>query len=310
MNKILITTSSFNLQNFPAHRELEEAGYEIVTNPFGRRLTEADISELLTGDVVGMIAGVEPLTGKVLSSAKRLKVIARCGIGLDSVDLEAAAELGIEVSNTPDAPTVPVAELTLAHMLNLLRGVATADRKIRQGQWTPVMGELLAVKTVGILGLGRIGRKVAELVRAFGASVIAYDSADIRDVTGVVAMSLNDVMAKSDIVSLHIPYSPENRHIVGESEIRLMKPSAYLVNISRGGLVDEKALYDALSEKRIAGAGLDTYEEEPYSGPLCDLSNVLLTAHMGSYAKEARTRQEREASINLVAAMKKLKLLD
>lgn len=309
MPKILITTSSFDLRHIPQAELLAQAGFEIILNPHRRRLTEDEVKSLLADDVVAMIAGVEPLTGSVLHSAKHLKVLARCGIGLDNVDLAVAQSRGIRVSNTPDAPTLAVAELTLAHMLNLLRSISLADRKIRDAKWSPLMGSLLAGKIVGIIGFGRIGRKVAELVTAFGASVLAYDLIHIPPLQNVKGADLNRLLGESDIVSLHVPYTPQTRHLIGAEQICRMKPSAYLVNISRGGLVDETALYDALVENRLAGAGLDAFEQEPYAGPLCALENVLLTAHMGSYAKEARAKQEQEAAENLMAALRELNLL-
>lgn len=292
-----------------AERQLTEAGFDIVLNPYKRRLAADEAKSLLMDNVVGMVAGVEPLTGDVLESAKYLKVIARCGVGLDSVDLVAAKKFGIRVSNTPDAPTLPVAELTMAHMLNLLRSVSLANDNIRNGKWKPLMGNQLAGKRVGIIGFGRIGRKVAELVSAFGASVLVYDLAQIQENTQVEQMELNDLLRESDIVTLHVPYCAELHHMIGEEQLRLMKSSAFLLNISRGGLVNESALYDALLEKRLSGAGLDAFECEPYSGPLTSLDNVLLTAHMGSYAEEARARQEQEAVTNLVADLSELNLL-
>lgn len=309
MPKILITTSSFDLRHIPQAELLAQAGFEIILNPHRRRLTEDEAKSLLADDVVAMIAGVEPLTGSVLHSAKHLKILARCGIGLDNVDLAVAESCGIRVSNTPDAPTLAVAELTLAHMLNLLRSIPLADRKIRDAKWSPLMGSLLAGKTVGIIGFGRIGKKVAELVTAFGASVLAYDLVHIPPLQNVKGTDLNRLLGESDIVSLHVPYTPQTHHLIGAEQICRMKPSAYLVNISRGGLVDETALYDALVENRLAGAGLDAFEQEPYTGPLCGLENVLLTAHMGSYAKESRAKQEQEAAENLMAALRELNLL-
>lgn len=309
MRKILITTSSFDLRHMPRSEQLAEAGFDIVLNPYKRRLTEHEVKTLLTEDVVGMIAGVEPLTESVLRSAKQLKAIARCGIGLDNVDLATAQELGIRVSNTPDAPTLPAAELTIAHMLNLLRFVSAADRNIRNSKWKPLMGGLLAGKTVGIIGFGRIGKKVAELVTVFAARVLAYDVAPIPPMQNAKQVRLDELLCESDLVSLHIPYGMDTHQLIGEEQLRRMKPTAYLFNIARGGLVDEAALYHALADNRLAGAGIDTFENEPYAGPLCTLENVLLTAHMGSYAQEARTKQEQEAAQNLVAALQELNFL-
>lgn len=309
MKKILITTSSFDVSNLHHKNILHESGFEFVINPYKRRLSEEEVSLLLTKDIVGMIAGVEPLTRNVLTSAKSLKVISRCGIGLDNVDLNAASDLGIRVCNTPDAPTQAVVELTIALILNLLRNISNSNRQIREKSWKPQMGTLLAGKCVGIIGFGRIGRGVAQLMAAFGAKVFVYDTVQLVSSLNVYPMSLEALLSESDIVSLHVPITQENYHLIGEEQIHCMKPTAYLINTSRGGLIDEQALYHALLENRLAGAGLDVFEQEPYRGPLCDLSNVIMTAHMGSYARECRIKQEKEAAINLVDALTELNLL-
>lgn len=311
MKKILITTSSFNLDHFKeVETRLISSGLEVMANPYSRRLSSDEVKVLLTGDIVGMIAGVEPLTLGVLESAKYLKVIARCGTGLDSVDLNAAAKFGIRVSNTPDSPTIAVAELTIAHILNLMRQVSLANYAIRQGAWKPLMGRLLSGKTVGVIGYGRIGKKVAKLLSAFGAKVLAYDPVCLHQDGVATFVSLEELLQTSDIVSLHLPYSEASHHIMGKDEIWQMKPGSMLFNISRGGLVDESALYLALKKKHLSGAGLDAFESEPYLGPLCELDNVLLTSHMGSYAKEARVMQEKEAVSNLLADLEAVNILN
>lgn len=309
MKKILITTSSFDINNLHQKNILHDCGFEFVSNPYKRKLSEEEVGVLLSEDVVGMIAGVEPLTKSVLSLAKGLRVISRCGAGLDNVDLNAANELGIRVCNTPDAPTQAVVELTVAHILNLLRNVTFSDSQIRDKQWKPQMGTLLAGKCVGIIGFGRIGRGVAQLMAAFGAKIIVHDVAPLSSFLNIKNMSLESLLSESDIVTLHVPITPENYHLIGEKQIRFMKPTAYLINTSRGGLIDEEALYNALAENRIAGVGLDVFEQEPYCGPLCRFSNITMTAHMGSYARECRGKQEKEAAVNLVNVLKDLNLL-
>ena len=308
MSKILISTSSFNIENIEDLSLLESNGYTIINNPYGRRLKEFEIKELLQDNVIGLIAGVEPLTRDILKSAQSLKVIARCGVGMDNVDLNAVKELGIAISNTPNAPTIPVAELTLAHMLNLLRKVSEADRNIRNGLWQPLMGNQIANKVVGIIGYGRIGRRVAKLVRSFGAKVIAYDKT-CSNVENNIFMSLEKLLTNADIVTLHLPYNEHTHHIINKERLELMKSTAYLINTSRGGLIDEDALYILIKNKLIAGAGLDAFSHEPYNGSLIELPQVLLTAHMGSYAKEARINQEIESARNLVRHLKESKLL-
>ena len=303
--KVQITTSSFDLNNFVDKDLLARANIEIALNPMKSRLTESQVVELLNDDVVGMIAGLEPLNGNVLRSAKTLKVIARCGTGLDSVDLDVARELGIEVYNTPNAPARAVAEFTIGHMLNSLRHISETDHSLREGSWTPTMGSLLGTKKVGRIGFGRIGKMVSELLLAFGASVQAFDPIVSTTNSQVEMCDLQTLLASSDIISLHVPYSPATHHLINAEALSLMKPLAILVNISRGGLIDEDALFNSLTSNRIAGAALDCFEIEPYTGPLRTLPNVCSTSHMGSYARETRDQMENEASTALVAGLKK-----
>ena len=302
MSTILITTSSFQVDSNPALQSLKADGLNIVTNPFGRRLTEDDAKALLSEHTpVGMIAGVEPLTRTVLESAPSLKVLARCGIGMDSVDLVAAKEFGIAVSNTPDAPSAAVAELTIGLILSALRQIPQADRALRGGEWKARMGNMFRGKTLGLIGGGRIGQKVAELAVAFGADVIVHDP--FLKTCSHPLVSMDVLLQQSDILSLHIPGGDETYHVINQAALAQMKSSALLINAGRGGLVDEKALAEALRAGELAGAALDVYEDEPYSGELLALDNVVLTAHMGSYAKETRAIMENEAAENLRAGL-------
>jgi len=296
------------LDNFAQLSDLKNAGVEVKLNPFAARLTEDQVIELLGTDTIGLIAGLEPLTKNVLQAAKSLKVIARVGTGLDSVDLAAAKQLGITVLNTPDAPTKAVAEFTLAHILGLLRHVSQADRQVRVGVWKGLMGSLLETKTVGIVGFGRIGKRVATLLSAFGASVIISDAQVSKSVYPNV--ELDELCIKSDILSLHLPYNEATHHIINEKNLNLMKKGSYIVNISRGGLVDETALLAALKSGHLAGAALDCFEQEPYEGELRNLETVQITAHMGSYARETRDLMEQEASRLLVDALHEKNLLN
>ena len=305
--QVLISTSSFNLANFAQLSDLRNAGVEVKLNPFAARLTEEQVIDLLGTNTIGLIAGLEPLTKNVLQAAKSLKVIARVGTGLDSVDLVAAKELEIAVLNTPDAPTKAVAELTIAHILGLLRHVSQADRQVRAGVWKGLMGSLLDTKTVGVVGFGRIGKRVATLIAAFGASVVISDaqvkSSDFENV------GLDELCTRSDIVSLHLPYSQATHHIIDEKRMNLMKKGSFIVNISRGGLVDEAMLLVVLKSGHLAGAALDCFEQEPYEGELRNLESVQITAHMGSYARETRDLMEQEASRLLVNALHEKNLL-
>lgn len=302
--KLLFTTSSFDTENFSERNAVEAAGFQLILNPFGKRLTEHQVAELLDDQVVGMVAGIEPLTKPVLSGARSLRVISRCGIGLDNVDLEAAKELGISVFNTPDAPTISVAELTLAHILSLARRTTECDRSIRQGTWKALMGCLLARQTVGVIGYGRIGQAVARLLRVFGARVLVYDTRSIETVEGIELVAIEELLSRSDIVTLHVPYSSDTHYLINAERFALMKPTALLVNVARGGLIDEAALCAVLRENRLGGVALDCFEQEPYTGPLLQFENVQATAHMGSYAREARAMMEAEACAALVKGLR------
>lgn len=303
--KVFISTSSFAKYDDLPLRLLRDAGLDIQLNPYGRKLA-ADECLSLYADIDGVIAGTETLSAEILRSAGNLKIVSRCGAGTDSVDMEAARALGISVFTTPDAPTQAVAELTVGLMLALLRGISRADRLIRTGAWRKDMGSLLCGKTLGILGLGRIGKAVAELTQPFGLRYLAWDIAPDRQFAGkhtIELVGLDDLLGNTDIISIHLPYAPELKGIIGRRAFSLMKKDALLVNTSRGGLIDEAALYEALKERKIAGAALDVFEQEPYTGPLRQLDNVILTAHIGSYAREARVEMEIEAARNLIAGL-------
>jgi glyoxylate reductase len=218
-----------------------------------------------------------------------LRIVANFGVGYDSVDVPEATRRGIVVSNTPDVLTEATAELTIALMLALLRRVVEGDRLVRRrDEWalapTFMLGEDLAGKTLGIVGLGRIGREVARLAQAFGMRVV-----HTRGSGPYGELPLDRLLAEVDVVSLHVPLTPETRHLIGAPELGLMRPSAVLVNVSRGPVVDEAALVDALVEGRIAGAALDVYEHEPeVSAGLLGLENVVLSPHLGSSTHVAR----------------------
>ncbi len=300
---ILITTSSFGIGGGDLIARLKKGAHSVVLNPHGRKLTEDEVTQLiLKHRPVGMIAGIEPLTGEVLKNADGLKVISRCGVGTDTVDLEAARRLGIVVTATPDAVTIPVAELTVGLILAVLRRIASVDASIRSGGWERPMGRLLFEKTVGVVGLGRIGTHVSRLLSAFGCRLAGYDPALTSH--GVCRLTgLDKLVETSDIVTLHLPFSPENRRIIDRDRIGRMKQGAVLINAARGGLVDEAALADAVRSGRLSGAGLDCFDDEPYRGELAELPQVVLTPHIGSYAAEARAMMEEQAVDNLLAEL-------
>jgi D-3-phosphoglycerate dehydrogenase len=300
--KILISTSSFAEYDKSPLRLLESNRFEVVLNPYKRKLKPEEVVALAK-DCVGIIAGTEPLTEEVLRQLPRLKAISRCGTGLDNVDVEAAKKRGIAVRTTPDAPTQAVAELAIALVLSMLRQINFMDKQVRSGAWSKEMGRLLSGKTVGIIGLGRIGRRVAELLRPFGVKILGSEPKSDRKwvkENKVRLTSLEELLRESDVVTLHIPYTKENRNLINAKRLKIMKRGAILINTSRGGLVDEGVLYQALKAGHLGGAALDAMVTEPYHGPLKGLDNVILTPHVGSYALEARVQMEIEATKNLI----------
>lgn len=301
MKIIAISTASFAEYDRSPLELLEKGGYRIVVNPYGRKIKPEELVSLAK-DAVGLIAGTESINECVILKLPKLKVISRCGAGLGNVDLEAARRFNIKVVNTPDAPTVAVAELTVGLMLNLLRKINQADAAIRLGEWRKLMGNLLLNKKIGIIGFGRIGKKVAELLKPFGCQ-IAYTDPNIKTVVrGFKNLPKRELLRWSDIITIHASSTDK---ILGEKEFNVVKKGAWLVNVSRGETVSEAALFRALKTNKISAAAIDVFEEEPYRGMLKKLDNVILTPHIGSYAKEARIGMELEAAKNLIKSFKK-----
>ncbi len=243
-----------------------------------------------------IVRSATKITGRVIAHGGRLRVIARAGAGLDSIDVEAAVDAGIEVVNSPDANTLAVAELTLGLMLSLARKIPQADTALKQGRWAKaeLMGSGLSGKTLGIIGFGRIGQAVAARASAFGMRVVTNQHRPTPELTmehGVAAMDLYDLLAESDYVTLHVPARPETEGLIGADELAAMKPTAYLVNTSRGSMLDETALLDALDHNVIAGAGLDVFAVEPaVENPLAAHPKVIATPHIGASTEDAQAR--------------------
>lgn len=302
MKRILISTSSFGRFDLTPVERLKEH-FEVILNPTGRQLREDECKEFYK-EIDGIIAGTEKISVNVLKNAKKLKVISRCGAGLDNVDLVAAKKLNIKVYNTPDAPTQPVAELTLGLILALLRNISENDRLVRNNSWKKAMGNLLEGKTLGVIGLGRIGKRLVELTRPFGLNYIAWDSkidevfAKVNSVRYVE--DLHQLLEVADIISLHLPSSPQTKYLLNSEQFDLVKNSAVIINSARGDLIKETELCKALETGKIAGAALDVFEQEPYTGALLSFPNVILSPHVGSYARESRVNMEMQAVDNLL----------
>lgn len=299
MLKVLITTVPFADKNRLPLELLEGAGMDYVINPLGRKLTEDELADLIEDfDVV--IAGTEPITKKVLGRARKLKLITRVGIGLDSVDLIEAEKRGIHVSYTPDAPAPAVAELTIGLMLALLRHTHVANSQMHQGNWHRHFGRRIPEVTIGIIGTGRIGGRVLRRLAAFGSPRILVN--DIRPMPNVADslklewVDKETIYRKADVISLHIPFTSHTKNMIGYDELKKMKSDAIVINASRGGIINEQDLVVIMNEGHLSGAAIDVFEQEPYTGPLTKIERCLLTSHMGSMSLDCRTKMEIEAT--------------
>jgi len=257
-------------------------------------LTEHELIDRIPGYHALIVRSKTKVTRAVINAGSDLKAIGRAGIGVDNIDVAAATEQGIVVFNTPDANATTTAELTIAHLLSLSRHLPQADRSTRQGEWRPThfVGTEIAGKTIGIVGFGTIGRLVAERSRALKMTVLAYDpfvTAESMAEAGVEPVDLDALLARADYVTLHCPLSEKTRHLIDDARLRQMKPGARLINCARGGLVDEQALYQALTDGHLAGAALDVYAAEPpTASALLALDSVVLTPHLGASTQEAQ----------------------
>ncbi len=282
----MVTPTSYGKNDSRLKTELEAQVGEVIYNLTGKPLTSAEVASLLPG-VDGYIAGLDGIDANALKSADRLKVISRYGVGVDNVDLAVAREKGIMVTNTPGANSVSVAELALGLMLALARQIPKAVEAVRQGNFPRYSGVSLEGKTVGMLGLGAIGKQLVRRLSGFDCKILAYDpfadSAFAED-NQVELASMDEVIAQADFLSLHLPLLPETRGIVNESFLGRMKKGSFLINTSRGEAIDEDALLKALQSGQIKGAGLDAFAVEPPDpkNPLLALPQVIATPHLGA----------------------------
>jgi D-3-phosphoglycerate dehydrogenase len=297
--KALVSTVPFGVGNPRPLLELERSGVSFELNRTGRKLRETELAELIS-DFDVLIAGTEPITEAVMARGKRLKLISRVGIGLDNVDLLAAERRGIFVSYTPEAPAPAVAELTLGLLLSLLRSIHTANSEMHRSEWKRHFGRRLTEVTFGVIGLGRIGSRVAQTLYALGAGkILAHDiNPNMGGLTGL-GLEWTDketIYREADAVTLHVPLNHETKNMIRREQLMLMKREAVLVNTSRGGIINEGDLLEVLRSDHLSGAAIDVFEEEPYRGGLSEIERCILTAHMGSMSVDCRARMEMEAT--------------
>jgi len=304
--RVLVTPRSFREQPGEHKRILREAGCVVVGSSEGRPLRAAEMVNLV-GDVDGAIVGLDQVNAEVIAAAPTLHVISKYGTGLDNIDLDAATEAGIVVTYTPGANHVSVAELTMGLMLALARHIPQHNNRAKAGSWKRIWGMELAGKKLGIVGLGRIGMAVACRARAFDMHVLYHDVSRRKEAEAeswLTYTELDALLAKSDFVSLHCSFTPEQGTMIGEAQLRVMKPTAYLVNTARGQLVDEMALAKALHDGWIAGAASDAFvNEPPVDSPLLALDNFVASPHAGAVTCESVRRMAVMAARNAVLVL-------
>lgn len=297
--KALISTVPFANENRLPLELLDGAGIEYLINPLGRKLTESELTEMVS-DFDVIIAGTEPITKKVMSSATKLKMISRVGIGLDSVDLLEAERRGIKVSYTPDAPAPAVSELTVGLMLTLLRAVHVSNIQMHEGHWYRYFGRRIPEVTIGVIGVGRIGTRVLNRLRSFGTPRLLLNdispNSEIDRQFKVEWVTKEEIYKQADVITFHLPLTKQTKNMVRKEHLKMMKPDAIIINTARGGIVNEDDLYDVMKEGHLSGASIDVFVQEPYSGALREIERCILTAHMGSMSVDCRTRMEREAT--------------
>jgi D-3-phosphoglycerate dehydrogenase len=305
--KVLITPRSFEHIKDKFLELLKDAEIEVVMNPYGRVIKEDEMVELVK-DMDGIIVGIDPITKRVIYNASKLKVISKYGVGVDNIDLESAKERNIVVTNTPNANSNAVAELTVGLIISVLRNIPLSDRRVREKKWDRFIGYELYGKTLGVIGTGSIGKRVIKLLRGFDLNILCYDKFpdyEWAEKENVKYVNFDELLKRSDIITIHIPLTEETRHLISERELSLMKKTAIIINTSRGGIINERDLYKFLKEGKIYGAGLDVLEDEPpQNSPLIELDNVVITSHIGAHTQESIENMAFIAIDNLISVLK------
>ncbi len=308
--KVLVSAPYFQLVVDKYRPFFDEQGIELVVPLVKERLSEEELLKYI-GDIDGVISGDDRFTARVMDAAPNLKVISKWGTGIDSIDKEAAQARGIAVKNTPGAFTWPVADTAMAFILSFARQIPWMDKEIKSGKWQKSLSRSLNESVLGIVGVGAIGRAMARCGQAFGMRILGNDireiPTDFIGETGLEMLPLNELLAQADFVTVHCDLNPTSFHLIGAPQFALMKPTAYIINTARGPLVDETALIRALIDKRIAGAGLDVFEDEPLpaDSPLLTLPNVLLTPHNANSSPSAWRRVHENTIKNLLEELNK-----
>ena len=296
--KLFVSTHPFSSTSEIPMQLIKDNGIELSVNEHGRKNSSEELAQDIQ-DAEVLIAGTEKITEEVLKNALNLKLISRVGIGLDGIDFDLCKKYGVRVAYTPDAPTMAVAELCVAMILDLARKVTYTNNNLKtNNSWDRYMGTLLYGKTVGIMGMGRIGKSLVHLLSSFNVQFKVYDvEPDLAygRLYNVKFVSKEEVLKSSDIVSVNVPLKADTKDYIALAELELMQKHAILINSARGGIVNEDDLYIALKKGLIHSAAIDVFEEEPYIGNLKELDNCILTCHMGASTIDSRTDMEVQA---------------
>lgn len=299
--KVHITTLPFNKDNLA----FLEKSFDVTINPLGRKIKNEEVYEQVNkADYV--IAGTEKYDQELLSKLVNLKGISRVGIGIDNIDLDIAAKNNIKIFNTPEEPAKGVAELTLTFILNLLREISSHQINLNQGNWERTLGKSLNEATISLIGGGRVAKNVSKFLLSAGVKKIkVFDILDLSTDPdwrheSISICGFEECLSNSDIVSLHVPMNEENKNMISKKELLVMGKNSYLINVSRGGLINEEDLYEALNSNLIKGAALDVFATEPYEGKLLECKNLIATPHVASSTEYVRDQMERRACENLI----------
>lgn len=288
--KVFSTSPTFGYYALEPLEYLAKHGCEIELVPKGKKMSEEELVQSV-GEYDAMIVGVDKITKPIIEASQKLKIITKHGAGVDNIDVETASRRGIVVTNAPGTNSDAVADLTVGLFVSLARNIPFADHSVKEGGWSRIVGVQVNGKVLGIIGLGQIGKRVAKRMSGFDMRILAYDivkNEALAKKLGVTYLALDEILTESDFISIHVPLNASTRRMIGERELGLMKKTAFLVNISRGDIVDEEALYRALKDGRIRAAALDVFfHEPPRKSPLLNLDNVISTPHMGAYTYEA-----------------------
>jgi len=301
--KILITPRSFASFSDKSLKMLAERNYKIERNNTGRPYEKEEMLKLIK-DVDGIIIGIDELSAVIIEKANKLKVISKYGTGLDNIDINVATNKKIIVTNTPTANVDAVADLAFGLILSFARRIPEADKKTKSGKWGKIIGKSVWEKTIGIIGLGKIGKQVAKRAKGFDMNILAFDIVKDKKSAkkyGIKYVKLEKLLRKSDYITIHIPLNYATQNMISYEELEKIKESAFLINTSRGGIVNEEALYDALKNNKLRGAALDVYKNEPLrESPLTELDNVIMTPHISAYTEEAIENMSIQAAQNLI----------